>query len=421
MTTKVSSLRTSDIGVLGERNMRWYLGGQLVSLTGTMLQSAVLSLLIIKLTGKTDAAYWVGVVWALGLLPGIFLGPFAGVFLDRSNKKNILIVTGLLGIAQALTLAYLTHVGRITIAEINLLAVLMGIVNAIDGPGRNAIIKDAVLHAHNVRKASKMFTSLYNLAQVAGPGLAGFLVLSFGYSFTFVLNALSFVALIVALLKMKFIPRVFETASAETENRGTWNLVRSGGRYILSEPSIAICVVLTSVVWAFGFSYYAILAVIARDMFNGNPIVYSHLAASSGVGSFLGALVVIKFDERFSHTFLVAGGAFLAGTALFVLSKMGSVHPAMVLVAATGFSLMVCFSTLRSSIIHLARQELTGVVMGFTFTFFYGGMMLGSFGAGYIANRFGCSTELSICGVALGITGLSVPLLPGVKRLNKKN
>ena len=175
---------------LSEPNMRWYLGGQLVSLTGTMLQSAVLALLIVSITSKSEAATWTGVVWALGLLPGTFFGPFAGILLDRWDKRKVLMATGAIGTLQALCLAYLSYTGQISLLYIIGLAFIMGFINAVDGPGRNVIVKDAVVDKRNVRQASKMFTSLYNLAQIAGPGFAGYLVITFGYSFTFLLNAL---------------------------------------------------------------------------------------------------------------------------------------------------------------------------------------------------------------------------------------
>ncbi len=416
----LGSPQAPKVGVFGERNMRWYLGGQLVSLTGSMLQAAVLSLLIIKLTGKVDAAYWVGVVAALNLLPGVFLGPFAGILLDRFCKKRILIATGLLGTAQSAVLALLTYANRITVHEVIGLAALMGIVNAIDGPGRNVIVKDAVLHEHNVRPASKWFTSLYNLAQVAGPGFAGYLVLYCGYPFTFLLNSLSFVVLIVALVKMKLVPKAIRTASAKLEEAGTWNLVLSGARYTFHDAGITICILLTFAVSACGFSYYAILAVIARDMFGRNPIVYSHLAAASGIGTFVGSLTVIKFDERFPHKLFVLIGTTLLGASLFVLARTSDVRLAIALLFIAGFGVMLSFSTLRSSTIHLAKGELAGIVMGFTFTFFYGGVVLGSFGGGYIANRWGCPLELSLCGICLGVISLAIPFLPGINVLDGK-
>jgi MFS family permease len=406
------------VGVLKERNMRWYLGGQLLSLTGTMLQTAVLSLLILAIVGKNGAAFWVGVVWGLDLVPGFLLGPFAGILLDRFNKRKVLLITSTLGILQTGTLAFLTYTNQITILEICILALFMGIVNAIDGPGRNVIIKDAVVHDYNVRSASKMFTSLYNLAQIAGPGLAGFLVLSFGYPLTFVINGFSFAALIVALLNMKLAVKNDIDPNDLAGKKPIMDILKEGVRYILNEKGIRDSIFLTGGLCIFGFFYYPILSVIARDMFGGGPITYSYLAGSSGVGSFIGALILINFGERISHKLLVVTGIICMGIGLLVLSMLSYLPLGMLFIAIIGFSFMVSFSSLRSSIIHITKQSYVGIVMGYTFTFFYGGMMLGSFLGGYFANLYGCNIVLMSGGIILTAIGCLTPLLPGMSRLD---
>jgi predicted MFS family arabinose efflux permease len=412
IATTLGPSRAPKVGVLGEPNMRWYLLGQLTSLSGTTLQSSVLALLILKLAGNNSAAYWVGMVSALNLLPGIFLGPFAGILLDRVSKKKVLIVTGILGAIQSLALAYLTHINQITIFEINVLTLLMGIVNAVDGPGRNVIVKDAVFYEHNAGPASKWFTALYNLATFVGPGSAGYLILRMGYSVTFVLNSLSFMALVVALMRMRLSPK---PASTKHE---TWKLLMDGAKYTFGDPGIALCVVISMVFCTFVFSYYSILAVISRDMFKGNLIGYSVLAGSSGLGALLGSFAVIVFDKLVSHKTFVIGGTVLLGVVLFILSHTTDFHFAVALIFLGGFNFLVVFSTLRSSIVHLSKPGMAGVVMGFAFSFFFGGMMLGSFGAGYVADRWGCPTELKICGVALLILGSVIPFLPGINKLD---
>jgi len=406
---------SEKVGVLSERNMKWYLGGQLLSLTGTMLQTAVLSLLILSISGKNNAAFWVGIVWALDLAPGFLLGPFAGILLDRFNKKKVLLITSALGVVQTSFLAFLTFTNQITILEICVLALCMGIVNAIDGPGRNVIIKDAVVHDYNVRPASKMFTSLYNLAQVAGPGLAGFLILAFGYPLTFVINGLSFVALIIALLNMKISSVSIKDTRAEYS---VWRLLKEGALYAMQQPSLRISILLTGAVTLFGFFYYPILAVISADMFHGTPITYSYLAAASGIGSFIGALILINLGEKISHSLLVIGGIICMGVALALLSMTTYLPFGIFLVGLIGFSFMVSFSSLRSSILHLVRQEYTGIVMGYTFTFFYGGMMSGAFLAGYAANKYGCPLVLLTGGILMIIIGCFTPFFSGIKGLD---
>ncbi len=401
-------------GVLSEPNMRWYLGGQLVSLTGTMLQSAVLALLIVTITSKAEAATWTGVVWALGLLPGTFFGPFAGILLDRWDKRKVLMWCGAIGTLQALTLAYLTHTSHITLWQINGLAFLMGFVNAIDGPGRNVIVKDAVADKRNVRQASKMFTSLYNLAQIAGPGFAGYLVITFGYSFTFLLNALSFVALIVALANMKMAMRSPEAANGSGK---VWTQVLEGGKYTFSEPGIRLCILLTTGVCIFGFSYYLLLAVINKYMLHGNEVSYSHLAAANGAGSFAGVFLAIALGERISHKTLIIAGMVLTGISLILLCWTTNTYLAMVDVFLAGAGFMASFSSLRSSMIHIAKQEAAGVVLGYAFTFFYGGMMICAFLVGPLADHLGLPLVLGMSGAVLLVMAAATPFLPGINEL----
>ncbi len=405
-------------GVLSERNMRWYLGGQILSITGLMLQSAVLALLVLKLVGKTDAPLWSGLVYSLGFVPGMFLGPFAGIILDKGDKRKILMVTSALSAVQPLVLAYLTWTEHVTVAEICILALFAGVTNAIDGPGRNVIVKDAVLHPHNVRPASKMFTSLYNLAQIIGPGMAGYLVLNFGFASTFLLNGFSCTGALVALAMMKLVPRDLRTASAALEKKGVWHLVCEGARYTFSHPSIRVCVILTTLLLTFGMSYFTLLAVIARDVFHGDPLVYSRMAMCSGAGSFVGVMASIKFDGRMSHRWTVVIGMLVLGTTLTALSQTTDVDIAMLLIFIAGTCFMATFSTIRSSIIHLARRELSGIVMGFTFTCFYAGMIFGSFGAGAVANHIGCMPMLGISGIALMALGVAANFSQGVRGLD---
>ena len=402
-------------GILSETSMRWYLGGQLVSLTGSLLQSAVLALLIVSITSKAEAGTWTGVIWALGLLPGTFFGPFSGVLLDRHDKRKILIMTGVIGALQATTLAWLTYTNTATLANILGLALINGFINAIDGPGRNAIVKDIVVDKQNIRQASKTFSSLYNLAQIAGPGFAGYLVLHFGYSFTFLLNALSFVVLIVSLVSVKLTTKL-ETSGGSVRS-SIWREVVEGGKYTFSDPGIRLSILLTTGVCVFGFSYNVLLAVINKYLLHGSEITYSHLAVSGGVGSFAGALLAMTLGDRISHKTFVIGGLTCSGAALILLHQTTNIHLAMVFVFMAGLGFMSSFSSLRASMMHIVKQEKTGIMLGFAFSFFFGGMMTCSLTLGYLADKLGLAFVLETAGIALLVLAAVTPFLPGIDEL----
>ena len=188
--------------------------------------------------------------------------------------------------------------------------------------------------------------------------------------------------------------------------------------YIFSEPGIRLSIILTGLICTFGFLYLPMLSVIARDMFHGNAITFSYFAAASGLGSFFGAFVILKFNDIIPHRTLVICGITLLGASLLTLSFMTYFFAGIVCIFLAGFGFMTSFSSVRSSIIHLARQDLVGIVMGITFTFFYGGMMLGAFSSGFFANLYGCPAVLMTGGIIMLAIGLTVPYLSGIKYID---
>ena len=417
------SATTLEAGVLPQqsvfrdRNLRWYLGGQLISLTGSMLQSSVILIFLAAILGKTEATRWSGIYWALGLIPGTFLAPFAGMLLDRWNKRVVLIVTAVIGALQALAFALITwHPETATLWEIGTLGLVMGFVNAIDGPGRNAIVKDIVQDKRNTRQAAKMFTALYNIGQIAGPGFAGFLVLACGYPMTFILNALSFAALIIALLKVTLVILPADGRRAGSGHTMMQQTVH-GLRYVIEEPGLRLCTILTTGVVVLGFSYYVLLAVISKYQLHGTEFDYSKLCAAQGVGSILGSVAVIGFGDRLSHKLLVVGGMIIAAAGLLMLAWTADLRIAATGVFLAGLGFVVSFSTLRASIMHISEPERVGVVIGWAFSFFYGGMMSGSLCIGPIANTFGIPATIATCGVLLLVLAAATPFMKGIDEL----
>ncbi len=419
MNAETSALsRTTTVGVFADTNLRWYFTGQFVSVIGSLLQSAVLSLLIIDLAGTVDAAYWVGVIGGLMLGPATLLAPLAGLFLDRCDTKRILFVTTVLGFIQAVALAYLTYAHLASIFAINILVLCTGLITVIDAPGRNVFVKELV-GRHQVRYASMVFLSLGNIAQMVGPGAAGFLVWYCGYPITFMVNSVSFVVFLSALVMIRLAPHRSLPARTAPQPGVRESLVR-GAVYILRHREIATCIVLTGVVSTFGFSYTSLLSVIVRDMLGGNPVVFSHLALSSGAGAILTLVMVTCCHKFLSHKVLFVSGVVTLGIASVLLSLTKDVTSAAILLFFAGYGFTVSLITIRSSITHLVRYDLVGIVTGYSYTFSCGGMVLGSWGAGIVANRLGCPAELAICGCVLVVVGVASYFLPGIDHLDKK-
>ncbi|MCC6290993.1 MFS transporter [Candidatus Nomurabacteria bacterium] len=407
--------------LLRERNMRWYLGGQLVSLTGTMLQSAVLSLLIIELTKSrpADAVFWVGLVWALNFLPGAATVLVTGIYIDRWDKSRVLKITSILGMLQSFALALLVATNMITVWWICVLALLMGAISAFDGPARNAIIKEAVLDGRNVISAGAAFNSLYNLANIVGPGLAGPLVLTIGYGWSFTINGLSFAAVILALMKMSF-EHLGEKASVANSQVKVWDLAKEGFRHVFEKPNLQLCIVLSASICIFGFSYNTILAVVAKEMFVGDyHKIYSWFGVASGLGGFLGSFVAVFWLKRFSVKSSVVGGCLLTGSCLVGFAHTSSLWLGIPLVFWSGFGFMLSFSPLRGAVMHLASPRFIGRVLGIALFFFFSAMMLGPFLIGLSAKYWGCPVVLLTSGVSLLVIAVATPFLPGINEIDK--
>lgn len=401
-----------------EYNLRWYLGAQLVSFCGTMLQSCVLSLLVKKLEPE-NPAFWIGVVWALNFLPGAGLSWLAGVYVDRADKRAILRFTSLLSVAQAVCLAVLTASGLITIWHIVVLSLLGGILTALDAPARNAFVKDIVLEPGNEMPGTQIFSALWTVAQLVGPGLAGPLVLILGYGSAFAINALSFGTLLIALTKL----RLSHLKPREAEPRAAWEEFCDGLAYTWGHSAVKLGVLLSTAITVFGFSHTIFLPVIAKELFAGQTEkVYSLLGGSYGLGSLLGSLVVIALGQRWRVKWLMILGCVIVGSCLLLLTQADpeQVPRAMVLMFICGAGYMFAFLSLRGALLRVIDKAYTGRVLGVAITFFFGSMMLGPFLGGLVVEKFGSPTFLIISGSVMLLIALITQALPGINELDSK-
>jgi MFS family permease len=404
----VESLKETWGHVLRERNMKWYLGTQLISIVGFMLRTALLQLLINDVfKNPKQALPLIGWVSAVNMLPGAFGGVIVGIFLDRHDKRFILQVTAMLGFIQALMLTYLTFADfqSITATEIMGIAIFGGLTNAVDGISRNVIIKDALVDKEptTARTAQTMFTMLYTFGMILGNGLAGWLAISLGYSSCFLLNAISFLVLMFGLGRMDF---SHNPPRPDRRDANIGREAKEGLIYTFHHPLIRPLIFISAAITIFGYSYNIILSVIAKEMFVGDPKkVYSVLATMAGIGSLIGSTVSTGLSKNYPRE-AVIGGSILMGICLILFGFTRDVHIASLLVFLCGFGFMAAFTPPRAAIMSLADGKIAGRVMGVTFMFFYGGIMVSSWVSGYLGKQLGCPAVLVGCGVSLLIIGL---------------
>lgn len=413
-----TALHNLRAGPLGERYMRRYQLGQLVSLTGVMLQMAVLGILIRDIeSNKADAAASIGRLWMMGFLPGILIAPFAGVLLDRCDMRRVLQFTGLVATMQAFTLAFMTYHGHPSIFWINTLALCAGFVTPIDSTARNAIIKLITKNPENVTPANMMFTSLYNLAQLVGPSIACWLIATFNYTGTFILNGLTFVTLILTLCWIQYGVEVIPHAK-RPERKNILGSLTHGGHYIFTHSGILVRIVMAGTLSSLWFGIYAILYVVTEDLYGGTmdntKHVYSTLTASSGIGAFIGALLAIWGMRRVPIKKFTVFGTVAMGIGLILFANVKDPRYGMVIMFLSGLGFMSAFTTFRGSIQALVDHNVIGVASGFIMSSFYLSITIGTFTIGSCMHKFGAYGVVSTIGAICIVAGLLIPRLPGL-------
>src|SRR6185503_19486040 len=295
--------RRYGLGALAHRNFRLFLFGQTVSLTGTWMQSIAQGWLVLQLT---DSPFYVGLVSALGSIGVLLLTLYAGVVADRTDKRRLVVVTQSLQMLQAFALAALVGTGRVTVESVMVLAAFLGIVNAFDIPTRQSFIVEMV-GKEDLMNAIALNSSVFNATRVFGPAVAGILIGSAGMVWCFVLNGVSYLAVIGSLIAMRITPHVPRPTQSSA-----WQGFREAVTYIRSDRRVSALVVLTGLFSVFGFPYLVMMPVFARDVLHARAAGYGALTAAVGAGALLGALGIAVLSRRIpkGRTLVLGGTSF---------------------------------------------------------------------------------------------------------------
>jgi MFS family permease len=374
---------------LEHRNFQLFFAGQLVSLIGTWMQSTAQLWLVYKMT---NSAALLGVFGFASQIPILFLASLGGYLGDRYNRHRGVIWTQTASLILAFALAALTLLGVVRVWEIILIAFLVGIVNAFDVPIRQAFLVQMV-GRQDLPNAIALNSSIFNGARVVGPAIAGFAIASIGEGWCFVLNGISFLAVIVALLMMrinKIEPHVSEESPLE-------NFIQ-GFRFAMSDRPIRSALLLLSLLSMLGLQYSVFLPIFANDVFHGGARRLGLLMSFAGVGAVIGAL---HFAARTGYKGLVewiaaTSTACALGLVLFSLSRVFWLSALMLLVigfAAT--SQMAATNTIAQIRV---PDRLRGRVMAVYATMFMGVQPIGALIAGGVAKRIGAPRALAAFG-----------------------
>src|SRR5579863_6426653 len=280
--------RLADIGrSLAHRNFRLFFAGQSLSLLGTWIQQTAMIWLVYRLTRQEglESAFWLGITGFAGQIPVLILGPFAGVFSDRWNRHRIIVATQTLSMIQAFLLAGLTYGGTITVWQLVCLSLFLGCVNAFDMPTRQAFMTEMLDTTEDLANAIAINSSMVNGARLIGPSIAGVVISLVGEATCFLLNGLSFLGVIAALLAMK-IPR----RSREGAPKSVIHGLREGFRYAFGFPPVRSILLLVAMIGLVGMPYVVLMPIFAGDILGGDARTLGWLMASSGVGALAGSL-----------------------------------------------------------------------------------------------------------------------------------
>jgi MFS family permease len=386
---------------LRTRNYRLYFFGQIVSLTGTWMQSVGQAWLVLELTGSGVA---LGATAALQFAPILLAGPWGGVIADRVDKRRLIVWTQAAAAALALTLGLLTLFHVVRLWMVLVLALLLGVVNLVDMPARQSFVIEMV-GAEDVANAVSLNSVVVNGARVIGPAVAGLLIATIGIAPCFLINAGSYLAVIAGLLAMD------STTLKRTRPvpRGPGQL-RAGLRYAWSRPELRVPLLMMAVVGTLAYNFSVILPLLVQETFGAGAGSYGVLFSFMGIGAVLGGLVIAT-RSRATPPLLVGSALGLGGAIglAAVAPNLGLVALAMLPVGVAS----TAFIATSNSLLQLgASSEMRGRVMALFALVFLGSTPIGGPLMGWIAERFGPRTSLAVAAVATVLVGLA-----GLRRL----
>ncbi|MGH7498480.1 MAG: MFS transporter [Gemmatimonadales bacterium] len=376
---------------LRHRNYRLFFGGQSISLVGTWITRIATSWLVYRLTGSD---LLLGIVGFCGQIPSLFLAPVAGVYVDRWDRRKVLLVTQVLSLLQSLALAVLSFAGIITVVEILGLQAFQGVINAFDTPARQAFVVQMVDDRADLPNAIALNSSMVNASRIAGPALGGVIIAAFGESWCFLLDAISYVAVLASLLAM----RVSREVRPRTGSRMVEELL-TGFRYVRDFMPIRSVLLLLALVSTMGMPYTVLMPAVAIKVLHGGAHTLGVLMGASGLGALAGAVYlasrrsVVGLGRVIMVSVMVFGGALVA----FGLSRSFWLSLALLPLVGAGF--MVTLASSNTIVQTLVEEHLRGRVMALYTMAFLGTAPIGSLLAGVLADHLGEPVTVIIGGV----------------------
>ena len=381
---------------LRSRNYRLFFIGQGISLIGTWMQQVAMSWLVYSLT---NSAFLLGVVSFSGLICSFVVAPFAGVLVDRWNRHRILLVTQSLAMVQALILAVVVLTNQAAVWNLVVLSMALGTVNAFDMPTRESFVVEMVEDREDLANAIALNSSLFNSARLIGPAVAGLLVATIGEGLCFLINGLSFIAVIACLLGMKLLPR--ETA---VEHPDFLKGMKEGVVYSFGFPPIRYIILLLTFSSLVAMPYAVLLPVFAKDVLHGEASTLGFLTAGVGIGALVGAIYMASRKNVLGLGKIIVLAGALFGVGLILVSFTRVLWLSMLTMSLAGFGMVSMMASCNTFLQSIADDDKRGRVMSIYVMAFMGLSPFGSLLYGGLANVIGTPLTF-LFGGALCIVG----------------
>ncbi|OGA10660.1 MAG: hypothetical protein A2W68_02140 [Betaproteobacteria bacterium RIFCSPLOWO2_02_64_14] len=377
---------------LRHRNFALFMAGQMCALIGYWMQHVAQSWLLYRLT---DSATLLGILGFAGSLPILLLAPFAGLWSDRVNLHRAMFATQILEMLQAVTLAALALAGIIAPWHIITLSMALGILVAIELPLRHAYLLELVGAKEDLANAVAVTSLMANTGRLVGPALAGVAIAWIGEGGCFLINALSFVVVVITFLMIRVKP------SARPASRPPlWQDMREGIAYVWGFLPIRFLLLVLALVALLATPYITLMPVLVREVFHGGAEQMGFLVGAGGLGAVSGTLYLASRHNVRGLVRLIVYASLTAGVALVLLAWSGSVWLAAALIAAIGFGILVTSVSTNMILQTIVDDDKRGRVMSFYTAAFLGMTPFGSLVAGSLADVVGVAVTLTLCGIA---------------------
>ena len=394
---------------LRHRNYRLYFAGQGTSVVGTWITRVATSWLVFRLT---HSALLLGVVTFAGQVPTFVLGPLAGVWVDRLDRYRVLFVTQTLAMLQSFALAALALTGVIQVWHILALQVFQGVINAFDTPSRQSFLIEMVDDRADLPNAIALNSTMVNGARLIGPAVAGLLIAAVGEGWCFLVDGVSYLAVIASLAMM----RLAHVARAPRDT-GVWDDLVEGVQYATGMTSMKAVLLLLALMSIAGLPYSVLMPIMAGDILHGGAHTYGFLMGATGIGALVGALYLASRRTVLGLGRLIPAATLLFGGALIAFSFSRSVAVSLVLLLFVGMGFMTQTAASNTLLQTLVRPDMRGRVMAFFTMAVMGTTPFGALLAGSLAERIGAPRTIRIGG-ALCLLGAFAFLraLPRLRR-----